>query len=338
MQTALDAALAAVSERAYVLEPDGSVLPQSSSPQIIAAMLRLLEVPVGVRVLEIGTGSAYSTALLAHLAGASGQVISLDINPELAERANRLLRQQSLQQATAQAADGRAGWSEAAPFERIVAWATGEVLPHAWVRQLTVGGLIVAPLRLALVAGATAIVRARCNGPASLAAEHLLPGGFTALTSVPKRQWAGLVEEADIVAGEGEAAAWLSSEWLRGAGAGETSMRRLLESAAPCAGPLRAGEDAGALRAYLLAQDAAGLTSGSTPATGLAIGCSRANSLALLSLHNGTLVKAGAETANETLIQWIAAWRDCGRPGFESLQPSLERDSPGWKLRARLTQ
>lgn len=61
-------------------------------------MLRLLDVQPDHRVLEVGTGSGYSTALLAHLVGAGGQVISLDIDPEMVTRAGRLLTLDGLSQ------------------------------------------------------------------------------------------------------------------------------------------------------------------------------------------------------------------------------------------------
>jgi predicted methyltransferase len=73
------AAIDHVARDRYVRTPDGRQLPQTSKPELIARMLQLLDVQLGHRVLEIGTGSGYSTALLAYLVGPGGQVISLDI-------------------------------------------------------------------------------------------------------------------------------------------------------------------------------------------------------------------------------------------------------------------
>jgi SAM-dependent methyltransferase len=64
----------------------------ASKPELIATMLRLLDVQPDQRVLEIGTGSGYSTALLAVLVGAGGQVISLDIDPDMLTRTQRAAR------------------------------------------------------------------------------------------------------------------------------------------------------------------------------------------------------------------------------------------------------
>lgn len=63
----------------YVREPDGSMLPQSSARSSILHMLRLLEVEPGMRVLEVGTGSGYTSALLGRIVGDHGTVTSLDV-------------------------------------------------------------------------------------------------------------------------------------------------------------------------------------------------------------------------------------------------------------------
>ncbi len=86
---AVQHALGQISETHYTLEDDGSRLPQTSAPGIIATMLDLLQVEPGRRVLEIGTGSGHSTALLSHLAGDAGSVVSVDRRPGCVPRAAR---------------------------------------------------------------------------------------------------------------------------------------------------------------------------------------------------------------------------------------------------------
>ncbi|MDQ3822516.1 MAG: protein-L-isoaspartate O-methyltransferase [Actinomycetota bacterium] len=81
------AANAAIDSERLRRRPDGSPVRQVSSPDIVARMLRLLAVRTGDRVLEVGTGSGHSTALLAHLVGPSGSVVSLDVDRDLVERA-----------------------------------------------------------------------------------------------------------------------------------------------------------------------------------------------------------------------------------------------------------
>jgi protein-L-isoaspartate(D-aspartate) O-methyltransferase len=125
----------------------GSVdLPTSSAsaPSVVAAMLDLLAVHDGIRVLEIGTGTGYNTALLAHRLGAD-QVHSLDVDPDLIASANTVLHELGYRVHPV-AADGNDGLPGAAPFDRIIATCAITHVPPAWIRQLAPGGRIVAPL------------------------------------------------------------------------------------------------------------------------------------------------------------------------------------------------
>ncbi|HZU15602.1 MAG TPA: methyltransferase domain-containing protein, partial [Candidatus Dormibacteraeota bacterium] len=137
---------------------------QTSAPEVIQAMLELLDPCPGQRVLEVGTGSGYSAALLAHLLGPQGRLVSLDVDPDLVERAQWLHRQAGHGQVEVHRADGFGGWPPAAPFEGIVAWATPHLLPRAWVEQTTAGGTIVTPVKIARVAAANAVLRCRPAG------------------------------------------------------------------------------------------------------------------------------------------------------------------------------
>src|SRR5712692_4059227 len=87
----LDSALRCVDRVSFCFDGHGEQLPQTSAADMIARMLRLLDVNEGSHVLEIGTGSAFSTALLAQLAGARGAVASIDIDPDMTARAEQLL-------------------------------------------------------------------------------------------------------------------------------------------------------------------------------------------------------------------------------------------------------
>lgn len=120
--------------------PTGS----SSLPSLVVAMLEKLDVQDGQRVLEIGTGSGYSTALLCHRLE-SANVTSLDINPRLVGDAR--LRLAALGYTpTLAAADGADGDPDGAPFDRIIATCGVTHVPPAWITQLGAGGRIVAPL------------------------------------------------------------------------------------------------------------------------------------------------------------------------------------------------
>jgi len=95
-------------------------------------------------VLEVGTGSGYQTAILAHLAEA---VFSVEIVPELAERARALLVERlGLRNVRLRTGDGSLGWPEEAPFDRIIVTAAAAEVPPALVAQLAPGGRMILPV------------------------------------------------------------------------------------------------------------------------------------------------------------------------------------------------
>ena len=106
-------------------------------------MTELLELERGHRVLEIGTGSGYQAAVLGSL---SDHVFSVEIVPELAERAARTLRDLGHAAVRTRKGDGYAGWPEHAPFDRIILTAAPAEIPGELVKQLAAGGRLVAPV------------------------------------------------------------------------------------------------------------------------------------------------------------------------------------------------
>ena len=114
-----------------------------SQPYIVAFMTELLQLERGHRVLEIGTGSGYQTAVLARL---SDHVYSVEIVPELAARAEETLRQLGYSRLAVKHGDGYAGWPEHAPFDRIILTAAPPEIPAALLDQLAPGGRLVAPV------------------------------------------------------------------------------------------------------------------------------------------------------------------------------------------------
>jgi protein-L-isoaspartate(D-aspartate) O-methyltransferase len=114
-----------------------------SQPFIVARQTELLEVTNKDRVLEIGAGSGYQTAVLAEVAG---QVFALERLPELARQAQDLLRQLRINNATIKCFDGTYGWSEFAPYKGILVAAASPEIPKPLVDQLTIGGHLVIPI------------------------------------------------------------------------------------------------------------------------------------------------------------------------------------------------
>lgn len=118
-----------------------------SQPYTVAFMLELLESRVGNRVLDIGSGSCYTTALLAHVVGPAGKVFGIERIPELVAFGARNLAKYDFANAVSLQAGGELGLSAEAPFDRILVSASAEELPLALLEQLRVGGLLVICVR-----------------------------------------------------------------------------------------------------------------------------------------------------------------------------------------------
>ena len=114
-----------------------------SAPVIVGLMTAALDVHDRDRVLEVGTGSGYQTAVLAKLAR---RVYTIDRFRTLVAAAESRFRTLRLANITAIVGDGMLGWPEQAPFDRIVVTAAGEDVPDALLKQVRIGGVIVAPV------------------------------------------------------------------------------------------------------------------------------------------------------------------------------------------------
>lgn len=127
----------------------GRIVPTSSStrPSLMALMLGMLDAHDGHTVLEIGTGTGYNAALLAHRLG-DHRVTSIDIDADLVEAAETATRKIGLAPYLT-AGDGAKGVPERAPFDRVIATCAIPTIPAQWVAQLADRGLIVADLRAA---------------------------------------------------------------------------------------------------------------------------------------------------------------------------------------------
>jgi len=114
-----------------------------SQPFIVARMTELLELNDNSRVLEIGAGSGYQTAVLAQVAA---QVFSIERIGDLAREAQSRIRQLGIYNATVKCFDGTLGWSAHAPYDGILVAAGGPTVPEPLVAQLKVGGKLVVPV------------------------------------------------------------------------------------------------------------------------------------------------------------------------------------------------
>ncbi|MGH3824765.1 MAG: methyltransferase domain-containing protein [Pseudonocardiaceae bacterium] len=116
-----------------------------SQPSIVADMLAALDVQPGQSVLEIGAGTGWNAALLSHLAGKHGRVVTVEVDPQLAQDARQALTTAGFHPLVI-TGDGLAGYLPGAPYDRVISTAAiREVVPPAWLEQLRPGGRLVTP-------------------------------------------------------------------------------------------------------------------------------------------------------------------------------------------------
>jgi len=114
-----------------------------SQPQIVAEMTTALELAPRLKVLEVGTGSGYQAAVLAHLCR---RLYTIERHRTLAEEAERRFAALRLGNIVVQIGDGGAGWPVQAPFDRIIVTAQAEMLPEVLLSQLREGGVMILPI------------------------------------------------------------------------------------------------------------------------------------------------------------------------------------------------
>ncbi|RKZ31794.1 protein-L-isoaspartate O-methyltransferase, partial [bacterium] len=114
-----------------------------SQPYIVALMTELLQLDGDEKVLEIGTGSGYQSAILAELAD---QVYTIEIIESLANSAEKLLNELGYENITVKCGDGYKGWEEHAPFDAIIVTCAPPYIPKPLIEQLAVGGIMVIPV------------------------------------------------------------------------------------------------------------------------------------------------------------------------------------------------
>ena len=125
----------------------GAAISTVSQPAVVAMMLEQAAIEPGARVLEIGSGG-YNAALMSELAGPHGSVTTLDIDPDVTERARRTLTEAGYSPVRVVRADGEFGCPESAPYDLILITVTAGDIAPAWFDQLGADGRLVVPLRL----------------------------------------------------------------------------------------------------------------------------------------------------------------------------------------------
>jgi len=122
-----------------------------SQPSVLAYMLEYLDLEKGLKVLEIGTGSGFSTALISYLIGESGKIISIEIDEYAYKYANEKIKELIEKKIIPNnikivLGDGSLGYPKEAPYDRIISHAGCYKIPNPWLWQLKENGIIVAPV------------------------------------------------------------------------------------------------------------------------------------------------------------------------------------------------
>lgn len=147
-----------------------------SQPFIVALMTDLLDLQAGDRVLDVGTGLGYQAAILAKLVD---RVYSVELLEELAQGASRRLADQGVTNIELRVGDGSKGWSEHAPFDKILVAAAPDLIPTALLAQLKPGGKMIIP---AGIEDAQQLLLVDKNEKGQLNVEEILPVRFSSLT------------------------------------------------------------------------------------------------------------------------------------------------------------
>jgi protein-L-isoaspartate(D-aspartate) O-methyltransferase len=121
-----------------------------SQPSTVAFMLELLEPQEGDKILDVGSGSGWTTTLLAQIVGPTGRVFGLELVPELVKFGSGNLGKYGFPHAEIRQASGALGLEGEAPFDRILVSAAGEKMPQELIDQIKVGGRMVIPIQNAV--------------------------------------------------------------------------------------------------------------------------------------------------------------------------------------------
>jgi protein-L-isoaspartate(D-aspartate) O-methyltransferase len=146
-----------------------------SQPFMVAVMTDLLELKPDDTVLEIGTGLGYQAAILAEL---SGKVYSVEVIDELARRAIQRLKRQGYTNVEVRIGNGYSGWSEHAPFDKVMVTAAPDLIPPPLIYQLKPGGRMVIPVG---VPDAQQLVVAEKDLNGRMAMKQIMPVRFSLL-------------------------------------------------------------------------------------------------------------------------------------------------------------
>lgn len=139
--------VAAYRDEAIPVLIDGDhVLSSSSQPSAMVTMLEMLRLEPGMRVLEVGTGTGFNAALVGHMVGPQGRVVSVEIEPSLVRLAQKRITALGMEHVEVVAGDGTDGWADGAPYDCIIVTAGAAEIARSWFDQLAPRGRLLVSL------------------------------------------------------------------------------------------------------------------------------------------------------------------------------------------------
>ncbi|MGH2364003.1 MAG: protein-L-isoaspartate O-methyltransferase family protein [Chloroflexota bacterium] len=334
-----------------LFDSKGMSISSSSQPAIMAPMLEMLQIEPGMRVLEIGTATGYNAALLSHLVGPDGTVVSIELQPTLTESAERKLHHTG-NNMTVCCGDGREGVPDHGPCDKIIVTASAPDIYRPWFDQLRPGGLLVLPLVLcpsidgASWFGAQAVV-AMERIEQGFRSARVIQGHFMGLRAQPSDgSWAGSIDFIGLSQARNGAISPMAQ--IRG-----NNLRRLsdpvrirlarLVATAPRRAALR-GPLPHAVYCSLAAPQPRLLGYSGAGTNGIAVFDSSGRSLRAMVAagpppnFRHALLGWGEADATASLQEIIATWKLLGSPGLSDLQIRVSYGRPprgAWRLSRR---
>ncbi|MGC5052406.1 protein-L-isoaspartate O-methyltransferase family protein [Micromonospora sp. DT48] len=331
-------------DRYYIHNEERGETLHRSAPEAIQREVTALDVREGHHVLEIGTGTGYSGALLAARAGKSGHVTSVDISDHLVTWADRLHHQRDVTTITCHVADGMTGYPPHAPYQRIAAWCAPPRLPRAWIDQLTPDGRIVACLPIAAQPSTTLIATITLTA-GQPHVETVIFGGYAQSTAtaaedaltIPGRWVDHHIDQPQPV--------WISIGWRnhddpQRTGA-RTALALLLNPGHTETYP-HTSLDWLSWTTYSVIVGGPQRSIAALDGGKRGIGHTTATSAAVI-LTDGTILADNANSPSLTALRtWLQRWEQAGRPCATwynaELVPNNDGDPPGWDLRITAQQ
>ncbi|WP_435864692.1 ATP-grasp peptide maturase system methyltransferase [Streptomyces sparsogenes] len=260
----------------------------STTPVTVVGMIEALDVEDGHTVLEIGTGTGYSAALMCHRLG-EDNVTTTEVDPGVAARADAALETAGYSTWT-MTGDGLLGHPRRAPYDRVIATCAVRRIPHTWVRQTKPGGIVLATVAPGSWAYGTGLAKVTVNGDGTAEGRIIGESSFMQARSQAAAPLAGdLSARAAYADSEREAkvAPTLLEEWMPAF---------LAQLATPGAQLVRATREDGASLRYVFDAD-------------------RESFAAFIEKGSGWTVRQGGPAALwDDIEQALIAWQDAGRP------------------------